>query len=110
MNAHGALVGYARTSTTEQVAGLEAQVRDLKAAGCRKVFTEQASSVAQRAQLDAALDYVREGDTLVVCKLDRLARSSRHLWELVESLEARGIALQIRRPMSQLGHFLKGSQ
>jgi len=58
------LIGYARTSTVEQVAGLEAQQASLAATGCNKVFSEQASSVAQRSQLDAALDFVREGDTL----------------------------------------------
>ena len=73
----GLLVGYGRTSTIEQRAGLEAQLRDLKAIGCKKVFQEQVSSVGERAQLEAALDYVREGDTLVVTKLDRLARSAR---------------------------------
>ena len=58
------LIGYARTSTVEQVAGLEAQETALGATGCRKLFAEQASSVAQRDQLAAALDFVREGDTL----------------------------------------------
>jgi DNA invertase Pin-like site-specific DNA recombinase len=91
----GHLIGYARTSTTDQRAGLDAQVRDLKAVGCRKVFSEQASAVGQRAQLDAALDYCREGDMLVVTKLDRLARSARHLSELIEQLEARGVTLRI---------------
>jgi DNA invertase Pin-like site-specific DNA recombinase len=91
----GVFVGYARTSTTDQRAGLEAQLRDLKATGCKKVFQEQVSSVGQRAQLDAALDYVREGDTLVVTKLDRLARSARGLGELVENLERKGVALRI---------------
>ena len=91
----GVLVGYARTSTTDQRAGLEAQLRDLKATGCKKVFQEQVSSVGERAQLEAALDYVREGDTLVVTKLDRLARSARGLGELVEELERKGVALRI---------------
>ena len=77
MSHAGVLVGYARTSTTEQRAGLEAQWRDLKAAECAKVFKEQASSIGDRAELEAALDYVREGDTLVVARLDRLARSAR---------------------------------
>ena len=72
----GVLIGYGRTSTTEQRAGLEAQLRDLKVAGCAKIFEEQVSSVAERSQLKAALDYAREGDTLVVTKLDRLARSA----------------------------------
>ena len=58
------LIGYARTSTVEQVAGLEAQETTLGATGCKNLFAEQASSVAQRDQLAAALDFVREGDTL----------------------------------------------
>ena len=77
-------VGYARTSTTEQIAGLDAQVRDLKQAGCEKLFAEQVSSVGERAQLTAALDFIREGDTLVVAKLDRLARSIGHLSEITK--------------------------
>jgi DNA invertase Pin-like site-specific DNA recombinase len=91
----GVLIGYGRTSTTEQRAGLEAQLRDLKAAGCAKVFEEQVSSVAERSQLKAALDYAREGDTLVVTKLDRLARSARHLSELVDTLEQKRVGLRI---------------
>jgi DNA invertase Pin-like site-specific DNA recombinase len=91
----GVLVGYARTSTAEQRAGLDAQLRDLKAAGCRKVFSEQVSSIGQRAQVDAALGYLREGDTLVVTKLDRLARSARGLSDLVDDLERKGVALRI---------------
>jgi DNA invertase Pin-like site-specific DNA recombinase len=89
------LVGYGRTSTLDQVAGLEAQERDLKALGCTKVFLEQTSSVGPRKALEAALDYVREGDTLVVTKLDRLARSVHHLWEIAGKLQAKGVALRI---------------
>jgi DNA invertase Pin-like site-specific DNA recombinase len=95
MRQDGHLIGYARTSTTDQQAGLDAQVRDLKAVGCRKVFSEQASAVSARAHLDAALDYCRDGDTLVVTKLDRLARSARHLSEVVDQLEAKGVTLRI---------------
>src|ERR1700727_729010 len=84
----GHLIGYARTSTTEQAAGLEAQIRDLKAAGCTKIFREQVSSIAQRAELERALDYVRAGDTVGVPKVDRLARSTLGLWEIVNRLEA----------------------
>jgi DNA invertase Pin-like site-specific DNA recombinase len=91
----GILIGYARTSTTEQCAGLEAQLRDLGATGCLKIFQEQVSSIGERAQLEAALDYVREGDALVVTKLDRLARSARGLNDLVDALEKRGVALRI---------------
>jgi DNA invertase Pin-like site-specific DNA recombinase len=89
------LVGYARTSTVEQVAGFESQERELKAAGCEKVFAEQVSSVARREQLEAALDYVREGDVLVVAKLDRLARSMRDLMEIVGRIKGRGASLRI---------------
>lgn len=89
------IVGYARTSTLEQEAGLNAQVRDLTTLGCEKLFREQVSSVATRAQLEAALDFVREGDTLVVTKLDRLARSVVHLGKIIEALEAKGVALRI---------------
>ena len=60
------LVGYARTSSLGQVAGLEAQECELRTAGCDKVFAEQVSSVALREQLELALDYVREGDTFTV--------------------------------------------
>ena len=67
-------VGYARTSTMDQAAGFEAQLAELALARCEKVFREQVSSVAPRAQLEAALDYIREDDVLVVTKLDRLAR------------------------------------
>jgi DNA invertase Pin-like site-specific DNA recombinase len=90
-----AIVGYARTSTLEQVAGLEAQLRDLKAAGCIKLFQEQVSSVAKRQQLEACLEYLREGDTLIVTKLDRLARNVAHLGQLVASLKGKGVSLRI---------------
>jgi DNA invertase Pin-like site-specific DNA recombinase len=89
------IVGYARTSTLEQVAGIEAQLRDLAAAGAERVFQEQVSSVAARAQLDAALDFVREGDTFMVCKLDTLARSTQHLLAITERLKAKGVALRV---------------
>jgi DNA invertase Pin-like site-specific DNA recombinase len=94
----GKLIGYARTSTTDQLAGLEAQMRDLEAAGCVRIFREQVSSVGERAELDRALAYLRGGDTLVVCKVDRLARSTVGLWAIVEELEAveeGGAALRI---------------
>ncbi|MBM6582902.1 recombinase family protein [Microvirga sp. BT689] len=89
------LIGYARTSTLEQEAGLEAQLRDLKALGCQKVFQEQTSSVGPRPALEQALDFVREGDVLVVTKLDRLARSVSHLGTILEMIEAKGAALRI---------------
>ena len=89
------LVGYARTSSLAQVAGLEAQERELRAAGCDKIFAEQVSSVAQREQLELALDYVREGDTFIVTKLDRLARSVGDLLEIVARLEGKKVSLRV---------------
>ncbi len=89
------LVGYARTSTTEQVAGLDAQRRDLTEAGCTKIFEEQVSSVAPRKELETLLDFVRAGDAVVVTKLDRLARSMRDLVEIVGRIEAKEASLRI---------------
>jgi len=91
------LVGYARTSTLDQKAGLEAQQRDLTASGCERIFTEQVSSVdaVRREQLLEALSFVRHGDTFIVTKLDRLARSVAHLMEILGQLEAKGVALRI---------------
>jgi DNA invertase Pin-like site-specific DNA recombinase len=88
-------VGYCRTSTLEQQAGLDAQVRDLTAAGCEKIFSEQVSSVGNRPQLEAVLDFIREGDTLIVTKLDRLARSTQHLLEIADRVKAKGADLHI---------------
>ena len=89
------IVGYARTSTVEQVAGFEAQVRELQSIGVKKIFREQISSVASRAQLEAAIDFCREGDTLVVCKLDRLARSVRDLVRIIDTLKTKDVGLRI---------------
>jgi DNA invertase Pin-like site-specific DNA recombinase len=89
------IVGYGRTSTAEQHAGLEAQERDLKAAGAETIFAEQVSSVAARPKLAEALRFVRKGDTLMVCKPDRLARSTADLLNIVRNLEGRGVGLVI---------------
>jgi DNA invertase Pin-like site-specific DNA recombinase len=88
-------VGYARTSTVDQNAGLDAQLRDLHGAGCEKVFNEQVSSVAERAELTRAMEFVREGDTFVVTKIDRLARSITDLMGIIERLKAKGVTLRI---------------
>ena len=91
------LIGYARTSTLDQKAGIEAQVRDLQAVGCERLFLEQVSAVdvANREQLAIALDFIREGDALVVTKLDRLARSVAHLMTILDALKAKGASLRI---------------
>jgi DNA invertase Pin-like site-specific DNA recombinase len=88
-------IGYARVSTDEQTASLEAQIYELSQAGCDLIFNEEVSSVAEREQLDAALADLKTGDKLVVCKLDRLARSVLKLWHIVQQLDERGVALRI---------------
>jgi DNA invertase Pin-like site-specific DNA recombinase len=89
------LVGYARVSTSDQIAGLDAQHRDLEATGCTRTFSERVSSVAQRDELANALDFVRDGDTLVVTRLDRLARSTTDLLVIIATLERKAVALRI---------------
>ncbi|MDB4872809.1 MAG: invertase/recombinase-like protein [Gemmatimonadales bacterium] len=85
-------IGYARVSTHEQV--LDLQTDALKEAGCIRVFCDKGVSgmKTSRPELDKALDFVRQGDVLVVWKLDRLGRSLPHLIHVVTSLEDRGIA------------------
>lgn len=90
------LVGYARTSTKDQKYSLEAQIEQLTQAGCKKHYEEQVSSVdAKREQLEAALDYIREGDVLVVTKLDRLARSVADTVDIQKRLEEKKAGLKI---------------
>jgi DNA invertase Pin-like site-specific DNA recombinase len=87
------LIGYARVSTDEQNPDL--QLKALRAAGCKKVFVEKASgALRERPELTAALGYARKGDTVVVWKLDRLARSLKQLIETVEGLEQRKIGFK----------------
>ena len=88
-------IGYARTSTLDQVAGFEAQQRDLAAAGCEKVYCEQVSSAAHRTELEAAMEFARDGDCLVVTRLDRLARSVSDLVRITELLAAKGVTLRV---------------
>jgi len=89
------LIGYARTSTADQEAGFDAQLRDLRDAGIEKVFSEKVSSIGQRDELTNALDYVRDGDTLVITKLDRLARSTADLLKVVDQLDEKKVSLRI---------------
>lgn len=86
-------IGYARVSTLDQK--LDSQLDELKKIGCTKIFQEKASSVKKRPELEKCLDYLREGDTLVVWKLDRLGRTTKKLLELIDDLKDRGINLQI---------------
>lgn len=88
-----ALIGYARVSTRDQT--VAAQLDALRKEDCARIFQETASGANRdRPQLAAALDYMREGDTLVVWKLDQLARSIKQLIETVEGLEKRGIGFR----------------
>ena len=89
------VTGYARTSTLDQTAGLDAQLDALKSAGCERIFKEHASAAKPRGQLDETLRFLRDGDTLVVTKMDRLARDLRSLLDIVKDLEDRGIGLRI---------------
>ncbi|PWB33106.1 DNA invertase [Pseudomonas sp. SDI] len=88
-------IGYARTSTLDQVAGFEAQERELTAAGAERIYKEQVSSVAARPELERMLTDIRPGDVLVVTKLDRLARSVHHLGEILKHLDNIGAGLNI---------------
>jgi DNA invertase Pin-like site-specific DNA recombinase len=89
------IVGYSRTSTVDQKYGLEAQIEELNSKGVERIFSEQISSVAKRPELSKAIEFCREGDVLMVTKLDRLARSVLDLWKIVEDLESKGIELKI---------------
>ncbi len=77
------IIGYAKTSTMDQ------------AAGCEKIFKEQISSVAARTELPAAIEFIREGDVLVVCKIYRLARSISDLMKIIETVESKKAGLRI---------------
>lgn len=84
------LIGYARVSKQQQDEAL--QLDALTTAGCKKIFTDKITgSTFERKELTAALAYVRDGDTLVVWKLDRLGRSLKHLIDLLTTLQNRAI-------------------
>lgn len=87
------LLGYSRVSTGDQDAALQDDA--LTAAGCSRIFSDTASgALAERPQLAQVLDHLREGDTLVVWKLDRFGRSISHLIETVTALEKRGVGFR----------------
>ncbi|MGB3296414.1 MAG: recombinase family protein, partial [Phormidesmis sp.] len=87
-----ATVGYARVSSVGQ--SLDVQLDKLK--GCDKVFQEKKTGTSSaRPRLKACLEYVREGDTLVVTRLDRLARSTLHLCQVADQLQAKGVNLKV---------------
>ena len=86
------IIGYARVSTREQ--NLDLQLDALKEAGCKLIFEEKVSGVKDRPELDKALAYLREGDTFVIWKLDRLGRSLKDLVYIVDCLQKRKIAFK----------------
>src|SRR5438067_13134795 len=87
------LIGYARVSTDEQTLNLQTDA--LKGAGCSKIFTDTISGAkTERKGLDEALQFLREGDTLVVWRLDRLGRTLKHLIETVTDLSKRHIGFK----------------
>jgi len=90
----GELIGYARVSSTDQK--LEVQLDQLSKLRVDRVYQEKASGAdADRVELAAMLDYVRQGDTVVACKLDRLARSTAHLLSIVDKLKTKGVILKV---------------
>lgn len=89
------LVGYARTSTVHQNAGLDDQISRLQNEGCEKIFSEQVSSVYERKELKKAIEFVRSGDVFIVTKIDRLARSLDHLMKIIKILEDKNVQLKI---------------
>ncbi len=92
------LIGYARVSTFDQKN--DTQVERLKVAGCKTIRTEKVSGKSREARLELAtvLDFMREGDTLVVVKLDRLGRDTRDVLNIVHELEAKGAKLRVLDP------------
>ena len=92
----GTIIGYARVSSVGQ--HLDVQMEQLTAAGCTKIFSEKASGAKDdRPKLQELLEYIRRGesDVVVICKLDRIARSSRHLLQVVDLLKEKGAELRV---------------
>lgn len=90
----GEIIGYARVSTTDQ--SLDIQIEQLQGVKVDKIFSEKASGIKEdRPVLNEMMNYVRQGDTLVVSKLDRIARSTKHLLGIVDSLEKKGVAFKV---------------
>jgi len=88
------IIGYARVSSTGQ--SLDVQLEKLEKYGCTKVYKEKRSgTTANRPELRTCLDYLREGDTLVITKLDRMARSTNHLTTISGDLKKRGVDLVV---------------
>ncbi len=88
------VIGYARVNTTDQ--DLDVQLETLKQAGATRIYREKISGVKKgRPELVAMLDYVRDEDTVIVTKLDRIARSTKHLLEIVDQLQDKGVSFKV---------------
>jgi DNA invertase Pin-like site-specific DNA recombinase len=89
-------IGYARVSTDKQATSIDIQVKQLKEAGCEKIYKDENESGGKRnrPQLNKALEHIRPGDVLVVCKLDRLTRSLVDLLEILKKVEVTGAAFR----------------
>ncbi|ADU66222.1 Resolvase domain protein [Desulfurispirillum indicum S5] len=88
------IIGYARVSANDQ--SLDIQIEKLMKAGCTKIFREKISGVAKiKPELSSLMEYIREGDTVIVTKLDRIARSTKHLLEIVDSLEEKSVSFRV---------------
>jgi len=84
-------IGYARVSTRDQ--NLDMQLAALTEAGCDKIYTEKVSGVGDRTELKAVLEYLRDGDSLVIYKLDRLGRNMKDLLAIIEQLQQQNVSL-----------------
>ena len=89
------LIGYARTSTVEQEAGLADQRQQLDKAGAERIYAEHVSAIGKRPQFDMVMTMLREGDVLVVTRLDRLARSMTDLMAILGRIKTAGASLRI---------------
>lgn len=89
-------IGYARTSSSQQVNSIETQIEQLKAAGCEKIFTEQKSGKQSdnREQLKLALDFCRDGDVFVITRLDRCSRSVKDLHTIIDQLNVKNVGFK----------------
>ena len=92
----GMLIGYARTSTVDQEHSLDHQKTELiDTVGCDKVFAEHAGATGKRPEFEKAIEFAREGDKLVVTRLDRFARSVMDMWKNIDRLKQKGVELWI---------------
>ena len=100
--------GYARVSSTDQ--NLEAQVEKLRAAGAEVIRTEKVSGASRdgRTELETMMEFLREGDTILVTRIDRLARSTRDLLNILHELEQRGVRVKATEQSFDTGDDIYG--